>query len=115
MLTLITVAGIAIALVVFLNLLNAGKAKVGGQEPKEQPRVNVRRHLQKSRSQPEVPRLRLCPLCGTVLNQNEYLFASFGDESPSSGRRQAHIYGCRHCFRTDGVNINRGELSRVEP
>lgn len=117
MLTFITVAGVAIALIVFLNLLNAGHKEAKGDaidfDGPDRPRVNARRHLQRRDRPSDVPRLRVCPVCGTVLNQTEYLFASFGDES--GGKRQAHIYGCRHCFRTDGVNVNRGQIERVDP
>lgn len=118
MLTLITAAGLILAVIVFLNLISAGKVqKLESDDLAERPRANVRKIMAAQAESPQQPRLRLCPLCGTVLNQDEYLFASFLDEPPGGGKRQAHIYGCRHCFTTDGVNVGRSgrELSRIEP
>lgn len=39
---------------------------------------------------------RVCPLCGSVLTQNEALFAS-----PVEGAkgRKIMIFGCRHCYK----------------
>ncbi len=113
-LTLLSIAGIAIAVVVFLNLINAGGHNAKVANAPDLPRVNVRRHLQKT-AETKHPRLRVCPLCGTVLDRTDYLFASFSEAPPSLGRRQAHIYGCRHCYATDGVNVGMGRMTGVDP
>lgn len=45
-----------------------------------------------------VVRPRVCPMCGTILSQHEYLFASILPEMMANGKKQAHIYGCKYCF-----------------
>ncbi|MCE9597721.1 MAG: hypothetical protein K8S54_07115 [Spirochaetia bacterium] len=108
MMTFVTLAALAAALIFFLNVINMprGRSLPSKQEP---PRLNVARALSMKASE----RPRLCPVCGTLLNQEEYLIAAiFPDPGPNQ-KRQAHIYGCPHCYLTGGVNPTR--LTRVSP
>lgn len=75
----------------------------------EPPRLNVARALNMKASE----RPRLCPVCGTLLTQEEYLIAAIFPDLGPTQKRQAHIYGCPHCYLTGGVNPTR--LTRVSP
>lgn len=44
-----------------------------------------------------VPRPRICPCCGTILERHEYLYASMSKTTDSS-KNVVHIYGCRYCY-----------------
>jgi cytidyltransferase-like protein len=52
-------------------------------------------------------RPRICPVCGTPLSQDEYLIAAIFPDLGPNQKRQAHIYGCRHCYVSGGVNLTR--------
>jgi hypothetical protein len=113
MLTFISIAGFTVALIVFLNLLSAGekganRSGIGFQAPNRPEQNGAGRILRQAPSQ---KRPRICPVCGTPLTEKEYLIASIAPELPGQ-KREAHIYGCPHCFMTDGVNT---KLSKMEP
>lgn len=45
-----------------------------------------------------LPKPRICPVCGKYLQKTEYLYAIIS-EPPSPGiKRHARIYGCRYCY-----------------
>ncbi|PJZ56872.1 hypothetical protein [Leptospira barantonii] len=47
---------------------------------------------------PNLPKPRICPVCGKYLQKTEYLYAVIA-EPPSPGiKRHARIYGCRYCY-----------------
>ncbi|AOP32723.1 hypothetical protein JWG45_06665 [Leptospira sp. 201903070] len=47
---------------------------------------------------PNLPKPRICPVCGKYLQKTEYLYAIIS-EPPSPGiKRHARIYGCRYCY-----------------
>ncbi|MDV6234303.1 hypothetical protein CH379_001495 [Leptospira ellisii] len=47
---------------------------------------------------PDLPKPRICPVCGKYLQKTEYLYAVIS-EPPSPGiKRHAKIYGCRYCY-----------------
>jgi hypothetical protein len=107
MLMFVTVVALVVALIVFLNVLPSSRNTT--QSLSSVPdRVNpatVYRNQKKTSG----PLPRICPVCGSVLSQTEYLLAAI--EEPREGRkRQAQIYGCPHCFITDGVNLNLGKM-----
>jgi hypothetical protein len=56
---------------------------------------------------PNVPRPRVCPACGTLLRKEEYLYASISERVNSEGKRQAHIYGCKYCYLGE---VNSGNI-----
>ena len=47
---------------------------------------------------PDVPRPRLCPVCGTMLRKDEFLYAAISSKINSEGKKQAQIYGCKYCY-----------------
>ncbi|WP_411823946.1 hypothetical protein [Leptospira sp. 'Mane'] len=47
---------------------------------------------------PDVPRPRLCPVCGTMLRKDEFLYAAISSHINSEGKKQAQIYGCKYCY-----------------
>jgi len=127
MLSFLTIAGLVIAVIVFLNLLSAqntlrGKGSVargfgGGKKEKESgpDRVsNVRRFLETPL--PEgVSRPRICPVCGSALEQDDFLYAALEPEPESGRKRQAQIYGCRYCLSGDEFYAKKRELSAIDP
>ncbi|MBE7440091.1 MAG: hypothetical protein HS115_16690 [Spirochaetales bacterium] len=117
MLTFVTLVGLGLAIIVFLNFLQTGSApaRVGPEKP---PRVDPRR-IKETRKKwdenPALPRPRICPLCGTMLEQHEYLLAAIEPEVMSNRKRQAQIYGCPYCITNDGVNKSlRRQLTELD-
>lgn len=106
MLTFVTIAALALALIVFLNALNLPTSAGAKKSPAniEKPvTLDTARILRMKAAE----RPRICPVCGTPLSQDEYLIAAiFPDPGPNQ-KRQAHIYGCRHCYVSGGVNLTR--------
>ncbi len=60
---------------------------------------------------------RLCPICRTALSNNECLICAMEPEvqnlsiqtqqSPEKNKkRQVHIYGCKYCFTSGGINLH---------
>ncbi len=130
MLTFISIAGFLIAVIIFLNLLQAGspvKAGVTGssvnsgfsgrmahQERKGVPAGSgVAKVLREMK--PDVQRPRICPVCGTVLSQEDYLFAAMEPEPSTNRKRQVQIYGCPFCYDSDGVNLRKNRIETMEP
>jgi hypothetical protein len=122
MLTFVTIVGLALAVIVFLNLLQAGNSGAARTKSNEPPGINPRmiaRTRKVWEEHPEILRPRICPLCGTMLEQNEYLLAALEPENPQrkGQKRQAQIYGCPYCVTTDGVNKTKAperELSELD-
>ncbi len=118
---LLGLAGIIIGVVIFLNFLSAGndarailqsarkKPQPGSDTP---PVFDAGKVLRKSAG---VARPRICPVCGTALTRSEYLIAALEPEPGDGRKRQAHIYGCPHCYSTGGVNLEQRELTKMEP
>ncbi|MBX7058665.1 MAG: hypothetical protein K1X75_11425 [Leptospirales bacterium] len=109
MMTLLSLAGIVVAVVVFLNLLQARDRLERGPLPASvladgEQRDRAGRSERILRSAPD---RRICPVCKTGLTREEYLICAMDAERGASQKRQVHIYGCPHCFLTDGVNLSR--------
>ncbi|MBI3394784.1 MAG: hypothetical protein HY042_03005 [Spirochaetia bacterium] len=110
MMTFVTLVGVAIAVTAFLYLLSAGSpkpAQKGGNVSSGPVILDPRKVY--ARKEGDIP-MRVCPVCGAVLTQEEYLIAALGPEVPEGHKRQAQIYGCPHCY-TRGI----GGLTRLEP
>ena len=109
--TIAYILGIGIAVTIFLNLLSAKDSlkKTQKKEKPEGPEILDAKKVFQMKT--DRPRPRICPVCGTLLNQDEYLIAAIEPEREGQ-KRQAHIYGCKYCFTTDGVNL---QLTRMEP
>jgi len=110
MLTLVSITGFVIAIIIFLNIINA-REKI--RQPVSQPdiRYDVKKVYSQTNAHIEKP--RICPVCGTSLSRKEYLIAALEPEV-NGKKRRAHIYGCPHCFTTEGVNIN-ARFNKLEP
>lgn len=112
MMTLLSLAGLIIGVVIFLNLLQA-KEKVDRIGKPESPAAESASGGAAARNGssrlPAAPQRRICPVCRTGLTQEEYLICAMDADPGENRKRQVHIYGCRHCFLTDGVNLARYE------
>jgi len=113
MLTFVTLVGLGIAIIVFLNFLQTGSpsaasAKSGSERPRVDPR-RIKETRKKWDENPPLPRPRICPLCGTMLEQHEYLLAALEPEPVGNRKRQAQIYGCPYCITNDGVSKSRSK------
>lgn len=115
MMTILTLAGISISIIVFLNLLSTKdslrRPRPDNAQNREPARVDPRKFLKQDN---QGRRLRVCPLCGTVLNTDEFLFAAISPETGDGRKRQAQIYGCRYCYATEGINLEKSSISHLE-
>ena len=117
MMTLLSLAGFLVAIVIFLNLLSAGSpgsSKDGtGEKGNLPPRGN---HAALLKQSPEAgPRPRICPVCGTLLGKDDYLIAAMEPDPGAGKKRRAQIYGCPFCYVSGGVNLTSGVLEKIEP
>jgi len=123
MLTFISVAGFLLAVVVFLNILQTGTAKTvpaapgsfshhGRTRPGVKAGPDVGRVLREMK--PDVQRPRICPVCGTMLSQEHFLYAAMEPEPSTNRKRQVQIYGCPFCYDSDGVNTHTGRNPAVQ-
>lgn len=118
MMTLLGLAGLVIAAVVFLNLLQARDRMERGPLPSFAGAAGLEPGQQKTEENKRLraaPERRICPVCRTGLTREEYLICAMDVDRGPQQKRQVHIYGCPHCFLTDGVNMARYEkLSDAE-
>lgn len=124
MLTLVAVAGLCLAVIVFLNMLSPSvlqpasgamqkkKSRSGNGKDEDPPRLDAKRVL---RMEAGPTRPRICPVCGTLLAQTDYLYAALEPEPKTERKRQAHIYGCPYCLDQDGVVRNKKSIAEIEP
>ncbi len=54
---------------------------------------------------------RSCPLCNSLLLNDEYLMCGMGPELGGGQKRQVQIYGCKNCFVAGGVNV---EIQKIK-
>lgn len=108
MLLFVTLAALSIAAIVFLNFLNLPTARPAASPAQPAARLDAAKVLR----MPSEVRPRICPVCGTVLGSQDYLMASIFPDPGPDRKRQAHIYGCVHCYATEGVNLS---LKRMDP
>jgi len=120
MMTLLTMAGFLIAVVVFLNLLTASestkKANQSVYSRSNPPRLDNGKVLRQTEE--SGPRPRICPVCGTMLSQEDYLIAAMEPDPGAGKKRRAQIYGCPFCYTTGGVNLHQNkelEMEKIEP
>ncbi|MCR9143554.1 MAG: hypothetical protein NXI24_14995 [bacterium] len=107
--TFVSLIGLGIAAVVFLNLL---QAKDSVERIGKEPAPRVKLGSQDAADLKDRARMRrICPVCRTGLATEEYLICAMEPEDPGSARRkrQVQIYGCVHCFATDGINLAKYE------
>lgn len=115
MMLFLTLVGIGLALVIFLNGLQAAdktRRPSKNDEPRDRPVLDAKKVL---KMPPGELRPRTCPVCGTMLGPKDYLIAALEPEPKTERKRQAHIYGCPFCFESGGVNTTRRQLSHIEP
>ncbi len=109
MMSFLTLIGLVAAIIVFLNLLQAREVVTRAGKP-EPPRIPLESVRTRADGQPVVR--RICPVCRTGLTPDEYLICAMDPDKADGRKRQVHIYGCNHCFITDGVNLRRYETLR---
>lgn len=118
MTTLLTLGGLAIGILIFLNLLHS-KARFEGMDLSTNE-DNAVRGVRKDgstrvkRTLANAPSRRICPVCRTPLTPDEYLLCAMDRENKEARKRQVHIYGCPHCFITDGVNVKGTDTVALE-
>ena len=118
MLVLVSLIGFIVATIFILNMFSAADSFKRIKEPEtknaKRERVDVKKHLKRA-AESDKPRLRVCPVCGTVLTSEEYLIAALDPVEREGAKRRANIYGCPHCFSTNGVNLNQENFTSIEP
>ena len=104
MVTFLTICGVLFTVAFFLYALSAvdnqslNKKEKERLKKEENLRVGDPRKVYGKEKDPKLPRLRLCPVCGTVLRKDEYLYAAISTYTNSEGKKQAQIYGCKYCY-----------------
>ena len=111
--TLITLFGLAIGVLIFINLIHT-KAKMEGMDLSIQDEDNIVDFVKQKKTKflENAPNRRVCPVCKTVLLQSEYLLCAMQPQPEDNSRRQVHIYGCPHCFINNGVNLQANRASQ---
>ena len=95
--------GLLIGIAVFLYILSTyefGKEKITyiirkGAPPEKNLEPDA---IVMKQSKTRAPGTRICPLCGSVLNKYEALYASY-IETKKGGK--ILIHGCRFCYKDD--------------
>jgi uncharacterized protein with PIN domain len=70
----------------------------------------IKKTLKENQQKEIEKRLRICPICGTILNQTDYLIAAFDEVKDPTKKRKVHIYGCPYCITNDGVLKTKGKI-----
>ena len=111
MMTFVTLLGFVIGILIFINLIHA-KAHLDGMDLSldEDKQKRAHRKGKSHRVLADAPNRRICPVCRTGLTQDEYLLCAMQPDPGNGAKRQVHIYGCPHCFLSDGVNINGNKI-----
>ncbi|TGL65155.1 hypothetical protein [Leptospira jelokensis] len=123
MVTFLTICGVLFTVAFFLYALSAVDNQSLNQKEKERLkkeenlRVGDPRKVYGKEKDPTLPRLRLCPVCGTVLRKDEYLYAAISTYTNSEGKKQAQIYGCKYCYLIldSEKNISDPSQTNVNP
>ncbi|RPH73424.1 hypothetical protein EHM76_05330 [bacterium] len=121
MLTFISIAGFLLAVVVFLNVLQSGSPRsvtaTAGNSHRPRPGVKAGTAVAKvlREMKPDTDRPRICPVCGTMLSQEHFLFAAMEPEPTTNRKRQVQIYGCPFCYSSDGVNLQKNNIEMLDP
>lgn len=104
MVTFLTICGVLFTVAFFLYALSAVDNQSLDKKEKERLakegslRVGDPRKIYGKEKDPNLPRFRLCPICGTVLRKDEFLYAAISTYTNSEGKKQAQIYGCKYCY-----------------
>ncbi|TGL44560.1 hypothetical protein [Leptospira perdikensis] len=120
MVTFLTICGVLFTVAFFLYALSAVDNQSLDKKEKERLakegnlRVGDPRKVYGKEKDPNMPRLRLCPVCGTVLNKNEFLYAAISTYTNSEGKKQAQIYGCKYCYLILNSEKNLPESTNVK-
>ncbi len=104
MVTFVTITGILLTAAFFLYALSAidnntidKKEKDRDLREKNLKSGDPRRVYSKDWN-PNIPRPRICPVCGAMLRKDEFLYAAISERVNSEGKKQAQIYGCKYCY-----------------
>lgn len=114
MMTFITLLGFVVGILIFINLIHA-KASLDGIDLSldEDKRKREARKGRASKVICDAPSRRICPVCRTGLTQEEYLLCAMQPDPGDGSRRQVHIYGCPHCYLSDGVNTSGNRIEKL--
>ncbi|MFN3605226.1 MAG: hypothetical protein ACK4UJ_11015 [Leptonema sp. (in: bacteria)] len=108
--------GIILSAIVILYILDFFDKTKGKSVIKNKPitpenlQKAIKKTLKENRTKEKEKRLRICPICGTILSEKEYLIAAFEPLEHPQKKRKVQIYGCIYCFTTDGVNLKKDQL-----
>lgn len=111
-----SILGLLIATLIILYLLdlldNTKTKNIVRNEPKtpESLQRAIKKTLKENQQKEVEKRLRICPICGTILTQKDYLIAAFDEVKDPTKKRKVHIYGCPYCITNDGVFKEKGKI-----
>jgi rubredoxin len=104
MVTFVTIAGIILTAAFFLYALSAvdnqslDKKEKSRREREDNQRTGDPRKVYSKEWNPNIPRPRICPMCGAMLRKDEFLYAAISAHVNFEGKKQAQIYGCKYCY-----------------
>ena len=113
MVTFVTITGIVLTAAFFLYALSAvdnqsiDKKEKTRREKESAQRVGDPRKVYSKEWNPNVPRPRICPMCGAMLRKDEFLYAAISAYVNFEGKKQAQIYGCKYCYLTVDPGFNK--------
>lgn len=112
--------GLIISAVIFLYILDLFDKSKGKNIVRNEPKTPeslqraIQKTLKENQKKEREKRLRICPICGTILDEKEYLIAAFEPIKNPEQKRKVQIYGCIYCFTTDGVNLNQQKIDPID-
>lgn len=104
MITFLTIAvaiGTIGLMLYFLSIYDSNRMdKIEAKRDKEQSKRTGEdpRKVFNEKWDKNIPRPRICPVCGAYLKKHEFLYASIREPIGNEIKKQAHIYGCRFCY-----------------
>lgn len=104
MVTFVTITGVLLTAAFFLYALSAvdnqslDKKEKSRKQKEDNQRTGDPRKVYSKEWNPNLPRPRICPMCGAMLSKNEFLYAAISAYTNFEGKKQAQIYGCKYCY-----------------
>ena len=89
-----------------MRKINPPKEIVAGEDREDPGKIF------KGKWDKNIPRPRICPICGTYLDKKDYLYAAMGPEPPPNAgwKRQVKIYWCPYCYPEKNPELSKTNI-----
>ncbi len=111
-----TILGLLISVLVILYILQLFDVKKDNNIIRKESKTPeslqraIKKTIKENQNKEPEERLRICPICGTILSKTDYLIAAFEPMDDPTKKRRVNIYGCIYCFTSDGVIKNKENI-----